>query len=260
MTHNLLSFLFLTVLLGGTLLQGGCATVPTDPDEKAAFKETNDPLEPLNRGVFGFNQVVDRYLIRPVAKGYDYVVPEYAQDRVHTFLSNLGEPVNFFNNILQGRGSDAADTGARFVMNSTVGVLGLFDVATEMGTPERRGDFGQTLYTYGVGSGPYIVLPIFGPSNPRDAVGLAADLVMDPWAYVANAEFKDSTANYITYGRFGTELIDSRVRTLKLTDSLEKSSLDYYATMRSISRQYRQKQLEGQATEVPGGGPSPSAN
>ncbi len=260
MTKNTLSLLSMILLLGGTFGLGGCASVPTDPEERAAFEETNDPIEPFNRGVFGFNQVLDRFLIKPIAQGYDYIVPDYAQDRVHTFLNNLGEPVNFFNNVLQGRGSDAADTSGRFLVNSTVGVLGLFDVASEMGTPERRGDFGQTLYTYGVGGGPYLVLPLFGPSNPRDGVGLAGDFLMDPWSYAANAAFDDSTANYITYGRFGTQLIDSRARTLKLTDSLEKSSLDYYATMRSISRQYREKQLEGEATDMPGGGMSPSAN
>lgn len=260
MTKNTLSLLSF-LLLGGTMVLGGCATVPTDPEEKAVYDEANDPIEPFNRGVFAFNQVLDRYLIKPVAQGYDYLLPDYAQDRVHTFLNNLGEPVNFFNNVLQGRGSDAMDTSGRFLMNSTVGVLGLFDVAKDMGVPERRGDFGQTLYTYGVDSGPYLVLPLIGPSNPRDAVGLAGDIVMDPWQYVLDSQFDDSTTNWIVYGRMGTQVIDSRSRTIELTDSLEKSSLDYYATMRSISRQYRDKQLSGQSTEVPGGSSfSPSGN
>ena len=253
MNKNARSFLTFCLLTMGLTGLGGCATTPTDPDDRAAFEQTNDPLEPTNRAIFGFNQFVDHWLLRPVAKGYDYVMPEYAQNRVHYFLDNLGEPVNFFNNVLQGHVTDGAGTLGRFAVNTTFGGLGLFDTATDWDLPEKRGDFGQTLYTYGVGEGPYLVLPIFGPSNPRDGVGLAADIVMDPWSYVANAEFDDGTAFAITATRFGTELIDKRVRTLPVTDQLEKQSFDYYATIRSISRQYRARQLQGESTDVPGG-------
>lgn len=242
----------LALLLTSLIAVSGCATKPTDPDELIEYNEANDPLEPTNRFIFGFNQIVDKVIITPVTKVYRYVVPEYGRQRIGGIIDNLGEPVNFFNNVMQGRGSDAADTVARFAMNSTVGLFGMFDVAKDLGVPERHADFGQTLHTYGVGEGPYLVLPLLGPSNPRDAAGFAADMAMDPWNYAAHKIDGHDTAQTVRYVRWGTTIIDRRDATLDLTDQLERDSFDYYATMRSISRQYRAKQLQGQDANVPG--------
>lgn len=245
MTKNLLTLSLVLALQAGLI--AGCATVPQDPEERAVYKETNDPLEPTNRFIFGFNQFLDKYLITPATEAYRFVVPEYGRERVGSVLNNLGEPVNFVNDALQGRGSDAGDTVARFAMNSSFGVLGLFDVAKDLGVPERHGDFGQTLYTYGVGEGPYLVLPLFGPSNVRDAAGLGADLVIDPWGYVGQGD----TVEALQWTRYGATVLDRRDATLDMTQKLEKESLDYYATMRSISRQYRAKQLQNQMDKSP---------
>ena len=241
----------LTLLLTAGLL-AGCATKPKDPEDRAIYKETNDPLEPMNRAIFGFNQIADKLVIHPVTKGYIYVVPSVVRPHISNVLSNLGEPVNFVNDLLQGRGHDAIDTVARFVMNTTVGLAGWNDVAGDLQVPEHHGDFGQTLYTWGVGSGPYLVLPLLGPSNPRDGVGIATDvLLIDPWGYVADAALSDDQALAIDITRYGLTVVDRRASTIDLTDKLEKESLDYYAAIRSIARQYRDKQLSGKAASVP---------
>lgn len=252
--------LLLTLLMSAGLLSG-CATKPKDPEERAAFKETNDPLEPMNRAIFGFNQVVDKAVIRPVTRAYVYAVPSVVRTHVSNVLSNLGEPVNFVNNVLQGRGSDAADTVARFVMNSTVGLAGWNDVALDLQVPEKHGDFGQTLYVYGVHSGPYLVLPLLGPSNPRDAFGLATDIIVfDPWSTVADRALSDDQALIFDITRYGLTVVDRRSSTLDFSEKLEKESFDYYATVRSIARQYREKQLSGKTANVPAGASiSPSA-
>jgi len=223
-----------------------CATVPTDPEEKAVYDENNDPLEPMNRGIFSFNQFVDKYAIRPAAKAYRYVTPEFLRNGIHNMLSNLGEPVNFANNVLQGRRDDAADSVARFVMNSTVGLAGFNDVATGMGTPERSADFGQTLYTWGVDDGIYLVLPLLGPSNPRDAVGLGVDMALiDPWRYVANNQLTNDESFAFNTTRTALTILDRRERALDVLDALERDSFDFYAQMRSLHRQHRAMQLRG---------------
>lgn len=227
------------VALGLTLALRACATAPTDPAARAEFEKTNDPLEPLNREVFDLNLFVDRVLIKPVAQGYVAVVPEAGRNAIRHFLDNLREPLVFANNMLQGEWKRAHDTFARFLMNSTFGIGGVMDVATHAGLEKQSGDFGQTLYSWGVPDGPYLVLPIAGPSNPRDAVGGAVDGFASPYNYVASGAAVDAA----NWGRRAINGIDERARNLDTVDELQRNAIDFYAVMRSVSRQRRAQQL-----------------
>jgi phospholipid-binding lipoprotein MlaA len=213
-----------------------CAEVPTDPGARAAFDEANDPLEPTNRAIFDFNRQLDRYAIKPVAQAYHDVVPEPGRRALRNFLDNLKQPVVFANDVAQADFDRAFVTLARFVLNSTIGAFGLFDVATNQGYSRQQGDFGQTLFSWGVPDGPYLVLPLLGPSNPRDAVGYGVDSYADPFGYWA-----DSTAFDIS--RFGASGIDQREQVLDELDNIERTSLDFYATIRSLWRQKRLEEL-----------------
>ena len=148
----------------------GCATTSGSRD-----RENDDPLEPMNRAVFNANDAIDTAIMKPFAEGYRDIVPQFFRDRIRAFVDNLQEPRIFVNNLLQLRINDAGFTFARFYVNSTLGLAGLFDIASEHGLPRQTGDFGQTLAVWGVDSGPYLVLPLFGPSNFRDAFGSAVD-------------------------------------------------------------------------------------
>ena len=226
-----------SVLFVSLSLVAGCATPPdpTDPEAVAEFKQVNDPAEPVNRAIFAFNRGVDTVVLKPASGMYNHLVPPILREGVHNALDNLRSPVIFFNDILQGEFERAGDTFMRFLINSTIGVLGLGDPATDMGIAGHDEDFGQTLATWGTGEGPYVMLPVFGPSNPRDAVGLAVDFLVDPfnwWAANTNRE-------YATYARGGTRAVDQRARNTDALEDLERTSLDFYATVRSLYRQRR---------------------
>lgn len=236
-----------TALVAGlVLLYPGCATPPTDPDALAAYNEANDPLEPMNRDIFSFNEGADKYVIKPLAQGYVYIVPAGGRRSVRSFLNNLRSPVILANDILQGEVQRAGTTLGRAVFNTTVGIGGLFDVASGMGLPFHDEDFGQTLAVWGVGEGPYLVIPILGPSNPRDVVGLVADGFMDPlnW-YVNNIHL-----GYLSYVRAAIDGIDKRASVLDALDEIKRTSLDFYATIRSL---YRQRRID----EINNGEPKP---
>ena len=145
----------------------------TDPEARAAYLEASDPLEPLNRAIFSFNLTLDKAILRPIATVYNAALPDPVRDGVRNFLNNLRTPIILANDVLRGEIGRAGDTVGRFLLNSTLGVGGLFDIASELGFDFHNEDFGQTLAVWGIGEGPYLMLPIFGPSNPRDAVGLA---------------------------------------------------------------------------------------
>ncbi len=147
--------------------------MPTDPEARAAYLEASDPLEPLNRAIFSFNLTLDKAILRPIATVYNAALPDPVRDGVRNFLNNLRTPIILANDVLRGEIGRAGDTVGRFLLNSTLGVGGLFDIASELGFDFHNEDFGQTLAVWGIGEGPYLMLPIFGPSNPRDAVGLA---------------------------------------------------------------------------------------
>ena len=227
--------------VAATLTVAGCATPPTDPAARAAFDEANDPLEPMNRHVFEFNRVLDGLLFKNVAEFYRIVVPEPVRKSIHNVIVNLNEPVVFANNLLQAKIERGGTTFARFAVNSTVGIAGLFDVATEMGLKEQTGDFGQTLYSWGVeDGGPYLVLPILGPTNPRDGIGMGVDSYIDPWRYISS----DVGISHFMWTRFVMDGLDKRVKAGPELEEIERNSVDYYASLRSLFRQNRAKELD----------------
>jgi phospholipid-binding lipoprotein MlaA len=223
------------------LLLAGCASTST---ESIA---ANDPLEPVNRSVFAFNDKFDRYVELPIAGFYILWMPKPLSVGLNDFLTNLDVPIDFTNDLLQGRVTRAGKALGRFTLNTTVGLGGFFDVASRYGLPEEHADFGQTLSVYGVDEGPFLVLPIVGPEPPRDLAGDIFDLAIDPITYLpTGAPFymrAGVTASVRTASPFQTS-----ARNIVLREELQKASLDPYVTMRSVYRQIR-------ATEIAGGVP-----
>jgi phospholipid-binding lipoprotein MlaA len=242
------------ILLGISFGSGlaACATAPQDPAARAAFDEANDPFEPLNRGFFEVNRVFDKALLKPVAQAYRTVLPELFRDALRNLLDNLKQPVVFANAVLQGGFARAGATAARFSLNSTFGIAGLFDVATGWGLPAQTGDFGQTLYTWGLPPGPYLVVPLVGSTNPRDGVGMGVDGYADPFRFLANA----NGASQANLSRFLADGVDLRSRHIEDLDDVEKNSIDFYAQIRSLSRQQRATELGGATPKTPVGSPS----
>jgi phospholipid-binding lipoprotein MlaA len=195
----------------------------------------NDPLEVPNRMFFAFNEALDFMVIRPVAVTYRYVLPIGVRNTVRSFLRNLRTPVILANDLLQGDLERAEITFTRFFINSTIGMLGLFDIAADSGFPYHEEDFGQTMGTYGAGEGFYLVLPLLGPSSLRDGSGRIVDLFLDPLGYIAPQEFN--------LGRAATMGVDARSRNIEELDSLRADSLDFYARIRSLYRQYRENEI-----------------
>jgi phospholipid-binding lipoprotein MlaA len=228
-------------------LLAGCATPPSNPAARAAFEQTNDPLEPLNRKTFAFNLLLDRILLKPVTKVYVAAVPAVERDALKNELDNMKEPVIAINNVLQGRPKGAEKAVGRFLVNTTFGLAGLSDLAAKMGIKPQTGDFGQTLYSWGFPQGPYLILPILGPSNPRDALGLAADNYIDPFSYAATAAGIDD----LSIIRFVLGGIDERARQMTTLDELQKNSLDFYAQLRSLVQQHRAAELRHGAAPTP---------
>src|SRR5271163_2707426 len=214
------------------LALGACASPPADPAARTAFEQTNDPLEPTNRVIFDVNMFVDKWAIEPLAEGYRDGVPELLQIWTRNFLVWLHEPTVFANDLLQGEVSRAGRTSARFAINGLVGPFGLRDMAKQAGYTHEIGDFGQTLHVWGVSEGPYLVLPLLGPTNLRDAIGLGADTFMDPFRYMAVV----NRSGAATWGRFGAEGIDERAQNIDSLDDLKRHAVDFYAELRSIVR------------------------
>jgi phospholipid-binding lipoprotein MlaA len=241
----------------------GCATKPpaSDPDALADYEQTNDPLEPTNRVFYAINNGLDTVILRPIALGYRYVVPEPVRTGVHNMLSNIGTPVQLANDMLSGKPRRAGDTVMRFLINTTVGVVGFFDVATKWGYPNHDADFGLTLASWGVPEGPFLFLPVLGPSDPRDAAGFGVDIVLDPFTWVGND--RDGTLKAINWARFGLSAVDSRERVEDSLQQIKKTALDPYATFRSLYRQHRRAQVEALRNDnratVPAGSQQPAA-
>ena len=218
-------------------LLGGCAVNDT------GAAEVWDPIETPNRFIFSINRAVDIMAIRPIAVIYRDWVPEPAQKSVRNLLDNLGEPVVAINEVFQGDPSRAATTMARFLVNSTIGLAGLFDVATMLGLQRTKTDAGQTIGMWaGKGVEPenggfYLVLPLAGPSNARDATGLMIDYAIDPFQILPIAFNWDWF--YYSVPRYGLNVIDYRSRTMFALDDIEKNSVDYYAALRSAYTQNR---------------------
>ncbi len=239
------------VALTAVAALSGCATAPTDPDELADYNEINDPLEPTNRAIFEVNLYLDRLILRPVAWTYRELVPEPPRQLVTNFLNNLRSPYTFGHDLLQGEFDRAGVTIARFLINTTIGVAGMADVAGEIfGLEYHAEDAGQTLAVWGIGDGPYLMLPVLGPSNPRDAVGTGIDWLIEPVNWV----LRENGAGELVWVRTGFDAVDKRHQVLDTLDSIEKSSLDFYAQIRSISRQRRLDEIRN---KDPGGGFAP---
>jgi phospholipid-binding lipoprotein MlaA len=218
-----------------------CATPPRDdPEALKAFQEINDPLEPFNRTMFEVNMALDKAVLRPVAFVYREGVPPPLQEMVRNFLDNLQSPIILANDLLQGEFERAGTTLIRFAMNTGFGVLGIGDFAAALGLERHEEDFGQTLARWGVGSGPFLMLPLLGPTNPRDLIGRAADIFIDPLSYAVGSDA-------FHFSRFGTDVTDKRARAIESLDELERSSLDFYATLRSLYRQQRADQIRNGA-------------
>ena len=218
-----------------------CTAKPpaSDAEALAEYRELNDPLEPTNRFFYRITDKLDTYVLRPVAVAYRDTVPERARRSVHNALVNLATPAQFANDVLQAKPRKAGDSMMRFVINSTAGVGGLFDVATGLGYPDHENDFGKTLALWGVvDGGPYLFLPVIGPSNPRDAVGYGAQTALDPITW---ASFGGKTT--LDLSRLGVGLLDTRARLIDQVDSIKRGALDPYATFRSLYRQNRADEI-----------------
>lgn len=214
----------------------------------AGSVSANDPLEGFNRGAFKLGMGLDKVLLAPIAHGYMAVTPKPVRDRVSSAVYNLGEPNTVINMVLQGKPKRAMRSTTRFVVNSTVGVLGLFDVASKMHLPRRDSDFGQTLGYYGAGPGAYIYVPLMGPLNVRDGVGRALDIATDPVGAVAGGISTD-----FGKARLGVTIVDVRTQADPAFHALKDSS-DPYVTVRSAYGQYREafiRQATGEAEDLP---------
>lgn len=232
----------MALVFAAMLWTTGCVIQDT-PDKIAQVEETNDPLEPTNRYIFEVNRFLDAFVFAPTAAWYQAALPQAAQDTVQRFLANMRLPWTAVNDAFQGNGRRAYSALARFTINTTVGVAGLFDFATRWGFPHHDEDLGQTFGAWGIGEGPYLMLPVFGPSNPRDAIGLAGDFFLDPVNIVVTDQrpFKGDAGRLTWFptARGLVEGIDLRARNGQVLSDLEKQSIDFYATIRSVYRQHR---------------------
>ena len=228
-------------------LLSACASVPPVTDREAydEYRTNNDPLEPLNRSIFAFNNAVDSVTLRPAAQAYRAVVPPPVRTGIRNALGNLRAPTILLNDVLQGEITRAGRTASRFLINSTLGLGGLIDVAEwQFGIPGHNEDFGQTLAVWGLGEGPYLFLPLLGPSNPRDLAGTAVDTVASPWFWFGQGEVVQA----LRWTRFGLTVLDAREGVLDVLDEVMRSSLDPYSTIRSGYRQRRVNDIANRDT------------
>lgn len=235
--NNYIKILSLVAVAGITLLSTGCASTGAPDEQVTVGGETiSDPLEGMNRGVMKVNEAIDKAVIEPTARGYRYVAPKPVRQSVRNFLHNLNSPIIMGNELLQGDMKGFANATGRFVINTLLGVGGLFDVADMGGIPYEPEDFGQTLAVWGVGNGPYIVIPLLGPSTVRDGTGMLVDSFLDPVRiYLFNEDLE-----WLHYTRLAVTAIDTREQLLEVVDDLRANSFDYYAAVRSAYYQHRQ--------------------
>lgn len=232
----------LLVLLLAAAALSGCATPPpaSKPEALAAFRQTNDPLEPTNRVLYSVSNSIASVSLTPVARAYRSVVPEPVRTNITNLFSNLGGPVRFANDVMQARPRRAGDTLMRFLINSTFGLGGLFDVAADWGYPNHPSDIGMTLAVWGMPPGPYLFLPLLGPSDPRDAFGFAASTVATPIRALGTGP----GATAFNWATLGTTTISQYAQNLPAIDSVKRTALDPYATFRSLYRQHREAAIE----------------
>ncbi len=231
-------------IIGILLITSACATRPPAHDlgAVAEYERINDPLEPFNRVVFKANLIGDKLILRPMIKTYIKVMPKPVKDGVSNVVANLLEPWSLINHALQGKPDSASESLARFVINSTIGILGIFDVATSMGLEEEKEDLGQTLAVWGMDEGVYVMLPFFGPSSVRDTIGLTGEFFADPMGIAID---KMNVGDDIflgidggSYIHFAVEAFDKRVRYDEGFDEMYEAE-DPYVLARSAYRQKR---------------------
>lgn len=231
MRRNHLFPFLLCLLLGSLVGLGGCASLP-----EGTQRSEDDPWERYNRSIYQFNDAVDSAVLRPVAKGYDYITPDPVQNSIGNFFDNLSYPVTILNVFLQGKFVDGLAGLGRFVVNTTIGFGGIFDPATELGLEADEEDFGQTLAVWGVPDGPYFMLPFFGPSTVRDTAGLAGDIAIDPvWQ---NLDIDDD----LQYSLLALNIIHMRAELLSIDQQL-RDAFDPYTFLRDAYLQRREFQV-----------------
>jgi phospholipid-binding lipoprotein MlaA len=211
------------------VLVGGCASVPGE------YRDPADPLEPYNRDMFKFNKAVDDAIMKPVAKGYKAITPEAVDRGITNFFNNIADVTSAVNNLLQFKLSRAGSDVGRLAINTTVGVLGFFDVATNMGLPSYKEDFGQTFGYWGDVDSPYLVLPFWGPSTLRDTVGLGGDAVVSPLFSLKE--------NRVYWGLIALDAVDTRADLLTAGKILEEAAVDPYIFIRDAYLQRRRDQI-----------------
>ena len=212
-------------------------------------EEVNDPLESLNRYIFDFNEFLQDLILRPVSQFYNENFPVTFRRGLSNFLDNLSSPVILANDILQGEFERALQTFGRAFVNSTIGMLGIADVASELGVEGHKEDFGQTLAVYGVGEGFYLVLPIFGPSNPRDTVG---KFIVDPYLDPIGLWLDNTDRDELKYTLSGVRGVDEYAGIVEELNQVKKTSVDYYAAIRSLYRQKRKTEINnGSILDLP---------
>lgn len=241
-------FGFLAVVAAALLCS--CASSNQGDDPASGYSEVSDPLEPLNRTVFGINLLLDDMLIRPLAETYDRLLPDFVQEGIRNLLRTARTPVDLANAMLQGDFDQAGNIAARTFLNVTGGAGGMFDIATDIGYPYRREDFGQTLAVWGAEPGFYLVLPLIGPSSGRDAPGLLVDTLLNPMTYFGGAVQTADITITLTRG------LDQRAQELESVDDLRRDAVDFYARVRSLWEQNRIDEINnGEAGPVPTASP-----
>jgi phospholipid-binding lipoprotein MlaA len=225
--HQILSSLLIGIFIALTSIQ------------IASAEEIYDPLEGLNRKIFWFNDKFDRYLLEPVAKGYDKVMPEEVQDAVDNVFENLAYPKYLLSDLVQLKGTQALHHTARFLINTTIGLVGIFDVANEMGLEPHKEDFGIALAYHDVPPGPYLVLPFIGPSNLRDGLGRLVDFFLSPSYMVGYADLHWNEEWAISSGIIALDFVRTRASLLDAVDAGKEASFDFYFFSQSAYYQYR---------------------
>jgi phospholipid-binding lipoprotein MlaA len=233
------------VLAPGLLLAGllaGCATAPppSDTADYQAYQEQNDPYEPTNRFFYAVNDKIDRYAFKPVAEGYIDITTVGIRNHVGNFITNIAEPGRLVNFMFEGKPRDAGTALVRFTVNSTIGIGGIFDPATKLGYQETDTDFGLTLAEWGVPAGPYLYLPVFGPSGARDVSSIPVEFFLTP----VEAAPESQALNIFSYSETALRLVNTRAQYIGPIDQIQATALDPYATFRSLYRQERASEVQ----------------
>jgi phospholipid-binding lipoprotein MlaA len=250
MSYNTCKFVIIALVVwlsnssgfAGQISDETSSSIDTSKLEQNFDSDLDDPLEPFNRGIFAFNEVLDGLLLKPAAIAFRTFLPEPVQDFVANFFDNLSAPVIFVNDVLQAEGNKAGETMLRFVINSTIGIAGLFDVAAKgFDIQPHKTDFGITLRSYGMTSGPYLFIPLIGPSTFADAIGRFVDFFIDPF----NLIMIDRDHEWVTFARAGVQGVITRAKLLPITDNIDKTP-DPYAQYRIFYLQNRDSMVKGE--------------